>query len=84
MKTAESRRHLDGSADVATVTTPSLRHCRTQAALRQSELATRAGVSKTSVRRGETGQPLQLATVHKLADALGVSRAELQRQPPET
>jgi pyrroloquinoline quinone (PQQ) biosynthesis protein C len=35
-----------------------------------------------SVHRGENGQPLQLATVRKLAEALGVSPAELQRQPP--
>jgi hypothetical protein len=37
-----------------------------------------------SVRRGEAGQPLQLATGHKLSEALGGAPAELQRQPPES
>jgi transcriptional regulator with XRE-family HTH domain len=69
-------------AGATTVPLPSLRYWRTQAALRQSELAQRAGVSLVSVRRGEANQPLQLATVRKLAEALDVSPADLQRQPP--
>ena len=55
---------------------------RSQRALRQTELAKRAEVGIMSVSRGETGQPLQLATVRKLAEALGVTPAELQRHPP--
>jgi transcriptional regulator with XRE-family HTH domain len=69
-------------AGATTVTTPALRYWRTQAALRQSELAKRAGVHETSVRRGESGAAVQLATVRKLAEALGVTPAELQRRPP--
>ena len=42
-----------------------------------------SGVHAMSVRRGETGQPLQLATVRKLAEALDVTPAQLQAQPPE-
>ena len=70
-------------ASATTVLVPSLRYWRTQAALRQSELAQRAGVHEASVRRGETGQSLQLATVRKLVEALGVTPAQLQAQPPE-
>jgi transcriptional regulator with XRE-family HTH domain len=67
----------------ATVFVPALRYWRSQRALRQTELAERADVGIMSVSRGETGQPLQLATVRKLAEALGVTPAELQAQPPE-
>src|SRR5579862_6019801 len=48
-------------AGATTVKTPALRYWRSQAALRQSELAQRADVGEMSVRRGENGQPLQLA-----------------------
>jgi transcriptional regulator with XRE-family HTH domain len=66
----------------ATVLTPALRYWRSQRALLQAELAARAGVGIMSVYRGEAGQPLQLVTVRKLAEALGVTPADLQRQPP--
>jgi hypothetical protein len=69
-------------AGATTVTVPALLHYRTLAALRQSELAARAGVGSMSVRRGESGQPLQLATVRKLAEALDVTPAQLQTPPP--
>jgi hypothetical protein len=65
-----------------TVPTPALRYWRTQCALLQTELAARASVGVMSVHRGETGLPLQLATVRKLAEALDVTPADLQRQPP--
>ena len=67
----------------ATVLVPSLRYWRSQRALRQIELAERAGLGVMSVHRGESGQPLQLATVRKLAEALGITPAQLQAQPPE-
>lgn len=67
----------------ATVPVPALRYWRTQRALRQVELAEAAGIGIMSVHRGENGYPLQLATVRKLADALGVAPAELQRPPPD-
>jgi transcriptional regulator with XRE-family HTH domain len=66
----------------ATVSTPALRYWRTRAFLRQTELATRAGVGIQSVHRGEAGKPLQLATVRKLAEALDVTPAQLQAPPP--
>jgi transcriptional regulator with XRE-family HTH domain len=59
-----------------------LRYWRSQRALLQSELARQAGVGVMSVHRGEAGQPLQLATVRKLAEALGVTPADLQHQSP--
>jgi hypothetical protein len=68
-------------AGATTVTVPALRHFRTLAALRQSELAHAAGVGANSA-GGENSQPLQLATVRKLAQALGVSPAQLQTPPP--
>jgi transcriptional regulator with XRE-family HTH domain len=61
---------------------PALRYWRTQRALRQTELAERADVGIMSVHRGETGQPLQLATVRRLAEALEVKPADLMAQPP--
>jgi transcriptional regulator with XRE-family HTH domain len=67
----------------ATVLTPSLRYWRSQRALLQTELAKKGGVGIMSVHRGESGQPLQLMTVRRLAEALGVTPADLQRQPPE-
>ena len=70
-------------AGATTVTTPSLRYWRTKAALEQAELAARAGVGAMSVRRGEAGRSLQLATIRKLAEALGVTPAQLQAQPPD-
>jgi len=69
-------------AGATTVLVPSLRYWRAQAALRQLDLAQRAGVHAASVRRGENGQPLQLATVRQLAEALGVTPAQLQAPPP--
>jgi transcriptional regulator with XRE-family HTH domain len=69
-------------AGATTVSTPSLRYWRTKAALEQSELAKRAGVGAMSVRRGEAGRPLQLATVRKLAEALNVTPAQLQAPAP--
>jgi len=68
----------------ATVLTPALRYWRSQRALLQVELATQADVGIMSIYRGEAGQPLQLVTVRKLAAALGVTPADLQRQPPAT
>jgi transcriptional regulator with XRE-family HTH domain len=66
-----------------TALTPSLRYWRTQRALFQDQLAQRAKVGVMSIIRGEAGRPLRLDVVGKLAAALGVSPADLQRQPPE-
>jgi transcriptional regulator with XRE-family HTH domain len=58
---------------------PGLRRLRNARALTQEELAQRAGVSRNTVRRGEQGAGLRQSTVRKLARALGVSPARLQR-----
>jgi transcriptional regulator with XRE-family HTH domain len=65
-------------------TTPALRYWRTRRAWVQRELAQHAGVSLISVQRAESGDPLRLTTIRRLAQALGVEPAELMHQPPET
>lgn len=69
---------------VTTVPLPSLRYWRVQRAWHQEELADRASVSMATLWRIETGRPATLETVRKLAEALGVTPADLQRQPPIT
>ena len=64
--------------------TPSLRYWRTQRALFQKQLAAAAGVGVMTVIRGENGHPLRLDVIGRLAKALEVSPADLQRQPPES
>jgi transcriptional regulator with XRE-family HTH domain len=66
-----------------TLQVPGLRYWRGQRALRQAELAARAGVGINLVYRGENGYPLRVDSVRKLAEALDISPADLQRQPPE-
>jgi transcriptional regulator with XRE-family HTH domain len=70
-------------AGALTLQVPGLRYWRGQRALRQADLATRAGVGINLVYRGETGYPLRVDSVAKLAAALDVSPADLQRQPPK-
>jgi transcriptional regulator with XRE-family HTH domain len=65
-----------------TAVCPSLRYWRTQRALFQEQLAQRARVGVMTIIRGEAGRPLRLDVVGKLATALEVSPADLQRQPP--
>ena len=61
------------------VLVPRLRRVRNQRALTQEELAERAGVSRNTVMRGEQGAEVRQSSVRKLARALGVSPAALQR-----
>jgi len=61
------------------VLVPRLRRLRAALALSQEELAARARVSRNTVVRGERGQDLRPMNVRKLARALGVSPATLQR-----
>jgi transcriptional regulator with XRE-family HTH domain len=67
---------------VTTVPVPSLRYWRTQRALDQAQLSKQANVSMATLWRLETGRPATLETVRKLAEALGVTPAQLQAQPP--
>jgi transcriptional regulator with XRE-family HTH domain len=64
--------------------TPSLRYWRTQRALFQEQLATAAGIGVMTIIRGEAGRQLRLDVIGKLASALGVTPADLQRAPPES
>jgi len=58
---------------------PQLRSLRLQRAYSQEELAHRAGVARTTIVRAEAGQSIRYANVRRLARALGVSPARLQR-----
>ena len=59
---------------------PGLRRLRDRRALTQEELAERAGVSRTTVMRAESGEDIRQSSVRKLARALGVRPATLQRR----
>lgn len=61
------------------VLVPSLRRVRNQRALTQEELAERARVSRNTVVRAEQGEDVRQSSVRKLARALGVTPAYLQR-----
>ncbi|HXI19338.1 MAG TPA: helix-turn-helix transcriptional regulator [Chloroflexota bacterium] len=58
---------------------PTLGAQRVRLAWSQEELAKRSGVSRPAIARIETGTGARISTVRKLADALGVSPAELMR-----
>jgi transcriptional regulator with XRE-family HTH domain len=62
---------------------PSLLRHRTRLALSQDDLATKAGVTRSTVARGEHGLSIRPSSVRKLARALRVSPEALQLQPPE-
>ncbi|HXI16351.1 MAG TPA: helix-turn-helix transcriptional regulator [Chloroflexota bacterium] len=59
---------------------PRLRMLRIGALMTQEQLAAKARMSRNTVARIENdGKPAELSTVRKLADALGVTAAELMR-----
>ena len=62
---------------------PGLQACRVLKAMRQEQLAAASGVSLRTISRLETGGRAGMDTVQRLATALRVSPADLQRQPPE-
>jgi transcriptional regulator with XRE-family HTH domain len=64
------------------VKVPGLARCRSAATLSQRELAEKAGVSHVTIARLEGGHDAHPRTIRKLASALGVDPADLQRQPP--
>jgi transcriptional regulator with XRE-family HTH domain len=65
------------------VLVPQVRRLRLMRALSQEELAARAGVSRNTVVRAEQGEDIRPSSVRKLARALGVSPATLQK-PDDT
>jgi DNA-binding Xre family transcriptional regulator len=65
------------------VAAPSLLYWRTQRGLLQQQLAEKAGVDRATVARLEQGKKARVDTIARLAKALGVSPAALQRPAPE-
>ena len=61
---------------------PRLKEWRESRGLMQKELAAAAGTSEYTVLRAERGTSLRVDTARKLADALGVSVADLLESPP--
>ena len=85
--TAANRPHTDTiTAHVpprpTTVPAPSLVYWRMQRGVIQTQLADLAGVDRATIQRLEAGGEARLTTISKLAAALDVSPADLQRQPP--
>ena len=66
------------------VLVPGLRAIRLERALTQAELAERARVGRKTVMRAEAQQEIRISSVRRLAAALRVSPARLQRVPPES
>jgi transcriptional regulator with XRE-family HTH domain len=50
----------------------------------QRELATRAGVARGTIVRGEDGEPISAGNVRKLAEALDISVQQLMYEMPST
>jgi transcriptional regulator with XRE-family HTH domain len=70
------------TAEVVVVGGIKLREWREQLALTQQELAERSGVGIATVSRIEQGQPALPSTRRKLAEALGMTPAQLLDGPP--
>jgi len=62
-----------------------LRQARERALLTQEELAQRSGVAKSTVNRLEQGlQEARISTARRLANALGVTAADLMAEESRT
>lgn len=61
---------------------PRIREWRESRGLMQKELAAEANVSEYTVLRAEKGVSLRVDSARKIAEALGVSVADLQESPP--
>jgi transcriptional regulator with XRE-family HTH domain len=62
---------------------PQLHRLREERLLTQQQLAEKAEVARSTVARVELGEPARYSTVKALAEALGVTPADLMRPPPE-
>lgn len=60
------------------IAVPGLRVLRRRAALKQTELAQRAGIGRSTVIRAEAGENVSLDNARSLATALGVTIEDLQ------
>jgi DNA-binding XRE family transcriptional regulator len=84
---AELQSIEDDMADQRTpsgATTPHLRAWREARALTQTELAERAGVTRPTITRGETGQHvIRWTNVRKIAEALSITPRQLLEEEPE-
>jgi transcriptional regulator with XRE-family HTH domain len=61
---------------------PRLKEWRESRGLLQRELASEAALSEFTITRIENGDSIRPSTARKVADALGVSVADLQESPP--
>jgi transcriptional regulator with XRE-family HTH domain len=62
--------------------TPHLRAWRESRWINQTELAQRAGVSRATVARGEAGGLIGWPSIRKVAEALGITPAQLLDEVP--
>jgi DNA-binding XRE family transcriptional regulator len=62
---------------------PRLRKWRIRALLKQSELAERAGIARSTIVRGERGDPISFESLKALAQALGITLEELRDVDPD-
>jgi DNA-binding XRE family transcriptional regulator len=70
-------------ARVPTVMLPSLRYWRARRGYTQVRLAARIEMRRNTIWWIEAGHPTRVRTARRLAAALGVQVADLQRQPSE-
>jgi transcriptional regulator with XRE-family HTH domain len=61
---------------------PHLEAWRLDQALTQRELAAKAGVGRSTIMNAESGKPVSLPNVRKIAAALGISVHQLVRERP--
>lgn len=62
---------------------PLLRRWRESKYLTQTELADKAGVTRSTVTRGERGEVVGFPSIRKLAEALGLTPDELVYTDPD-
>ena len=79
----EAIRQMTDKGSSGEVLVPSLNYYRRRLALSQENLAEKAHVAKSTIRRGEQGLPVRPSSVQKLARALHVKPWELQQPAPD-